>query len=170
MFIINDKNQIFNGFYFTYLEKDENIEKYNLQDPDITKLIEAVNNMGCKITRYEKAEDVKIKRVEIVSYEEAIEDTIGTEKILLCNDIAEIDEDIYNDVGIINYNCDEEGNYPEIFQYFLCRLNQYNINYIKEMYPKIIIGFSQKLKLDVLMVDNFGTNWKYVNTYKFINE
>lgn len=165
MFIINDRNQIFNGKTFVYVEKEENLADYNLQEVDEELLNKIISNTGCEITRYEDIDDVAIKRVEIVSYKEAIED-ITRGNVLLCNNIKSIDEDICNET--INYNCDEDGEYPDIFQYFLCDLTQCDLEYIKNMYPEIIIGYSKKLELHVLMVDHYGTSWCAVDTYRFI--
>lgn len=166
MFIINSRNQIFNGKFFKYLEKDEDLAKYNLQEIDEKLLQEIVDNMGCEIIRYENEDEVVIKRVEIISYKEAIWDIIKSD-MLLCNNIEEIDNSIFDEA--INYHSNEDGDYPEIYQYFLCSLDKYDIEYLEETYPEIIIGYSKKLDLDVLMVDHCGSSWDIVDTYKFIN-
>lgn len=110
---------------------------------------------------------MKIKnKTEMVPYMEVAE-LIG--ELVLCNNIADIDESIY---GNMEYNKDnyEEDVYPTIRQWFLCNLSEWEINYIKRVYPDVILSYSDKLDLDILCVNHSGTSWNCVETTKIIEE
>lgn len=79
--------------------------------------------------------------------------------LILFNDIHEIDPDFHNET-----EPDEEGNYPEIHQYFLTALNDKNVEWMRKTFPDVILAYSDKLGLWVLCVDHFGTSWDYVWT------
>lgn len=76
--------------------------------------------------------------------------------IVLCNEIAKLDDSIFYNVNE-NY-CEEK----EIYQYYLCNLSEYE----KEQLTNcgVILSYSNMLDCDVLMVDHFGTSWDYVLT------
>ena len=76
--------------------------------------------------------------------------------IVLCNEIAKLDDSIFYNV---NKNFDEE---TEIYQYFLCNLSEYEQEKLTNC--GIILSYSDMLDCDVLMVDHFGTSWDYVLT------
>lgn len=82
--------------------------------------------------------------------------------MILCNNIAEIDESIYNN---LKWQPDEEEGddweYPEIYQYYLVNTDSYFFEQYKENF---IMSYSDKLDLWVLCVDHFGTSWKYVSS------
>ena len=102
--------------------------------------------------------------------------------IVLCNEIAEKDESVYSNMIIEDatkyynengeeisedeyYNDDNayaENNTTDIFQYYLCNLNEYD----KEQLQKagVILSYSDLLDLDVICVDHWGTSWDYVLT------
>ena len=111
------------------------------------------------------------------SYRTIVERFIGD--IVLCNNAVEVDsyilenmdgfkyinsageyvteEEYYNDMtGEI------EIDYPEIYQYYLCHVGQYD----KEFCQKcgLIFSYSEVLDCDVLCVDHWGTSWDYVLT------
>lgn len=73
---------------------------------------------------------------------------------ILCNSIDGIDESIWENVR--NYNDDD------IYQYFLCNLNEFEREMLLDY--GIILSYSEKLDLDVLLVDHLGTAWDYVMT------
>ena len=77
--------------------------------------------------------------------------------LILCNNIAEIDESIWNNF----INAYEEVD-MDIYQYCLCELN----NYIKDKLADygFILTHSDLLGLDVLCVTHCGTSWDYVMT------
>ena len=91
-----------------------------------------------------------------VSYRRIIDRYIHD--LVLCNNIVEIEEflecQLYDTYGEIND--------LEIYQYYLCNLNEYEEETLKEW--GILLAYSNKLELDVLCVDHFGTSWDYVLT------
>ena len=90
-----------------------------------------------------------------VSYKRIVDRYISD--LVLCNNIVNIDESLWeNSTGI------GEGDYPEIFQYFLCNIS----NYVKEQLEEwgFLFSYSNMLDLDVLLVDHWGTSWDYVMT------
>ena len=112
------------------------------------------------------------------SYRTIVEYFIGD--IVLCNNITEIDESIYDNLPIKEryynendeeiteeeyYNDDNayfDNSAPEIYQYYLCHVSDYE----KEQCEKagLILSYSDKLECDVLCVDHWGTSWDYVLT------
>lgn len=82
--------------------------------------------------------------------------------MILCNNITDIDESIYNN---LEWQPDEEDGdeweYPEIYQYYLVEPNSYFFEQYKENF---IMSYSDKLDLWVLCVDHFGTSWKGVSS------
>ena len=71
------------------------------------------------------------------------------------------------------YN-EENDEYTEIYQFYLCNLSESDISSLKELTNDnndIIISYSDMLDCDVLMVDHWGTSWDYVSTsLKLTNE
>ena len=97
------------------------------------------------------AEELRTGRV---SYRRLISAYI--KDLVLCNNIIEIDESVD-----FNVNCNFVPN-EEIYQYYLCNLSSYEREQIEEY--GIILSYSDKLDLDVLLVDHWGTSWDYVMT------
>lgn len=97
-----------------------------------------------------------------VSYARAIKNLVGD--IVLCNNIANIDYDIFSNIINDNYydKDDEEYEDNEFYQYYLCNLDEWQKNRLKE--TDVIISYSDVLDCDVLMVDHYGTSWDYVMT------
>lgn len=112
------------------------------------------------------------------SYKTLVNYYIGD--IVLCNNIAEIDSSIYDNLEIEEkyynengeeiteeeyYNDDDaycENNTPEIYQYFLCNVSQWDAEQAKK--AGLILSYSDMLECDVLCVDHWGTSWDYVLT------
>ena len=90
------------------------------------------------------------KEKGFASYKTIIERFVGD--IVLCNNIAEIDSSIWDNMNI----CED------IYQYYLCNISDYE----KEILTSagVIISYSDMLECDVLCVDHFGTSWDYVLT------
>lgn len=111
------------------------------------------------------------------SYRTLVDYYIGD--IVLCNNIAEIDENVgFFESNIKYYNekmeeitedeyLEDDNAYsvedtPEIYQYYLCNLTEFNRKEAIE--SGLIISHSDKLDCDVLCVDHWGTSWDYVLT------
>ena len=104
-------------------------------------------------------EELKTGRI---SYQRAIERFVGN--IVLCNNIANIDYDIFSNIINDNYYDEDDEEYKdnEYYQYYLCNLDDWEKNRLKE--TDVIISYSDVLDCDVLMVDHYGTSWDYVMT------
>ena len=98
------------------------------------------------------------KEKGFASYRTIVEYYIGD--IVLCNNIANIDESIWNNLK--NGYDEETEEYAEIYQYYLCNINDWTVKELEEM--GIILSYSDMLECDVLCVDHFGTSWDYVLT------
>jgi len=113
------------------------------------------------------------------SYRTLVEYYIGD--IVLCNNIVEVDDSVYYNMAEPNekyYNENDEeityeeyledenayadNNTPEIFQYYLCNVSNYDKEFLES--AGIILSYSDKLECDVLCVDHYGTSWGYVLT------
>ena len=112
------------------------------------------------------------------SYRTIVEYFIGD--IVLCNNITEIDESVYDNLPIeeIYYNENDEkiteeeyynndnaycdNSAPEIYQYYLCHVSDYEKKQCEK--AGLILSYSDKLDCDVLCVDHYGTSWDYVLT------
>ena len=99
------------------------------------------------------------------SYRTLVERFIGD--IVLCNNIVDIDVDIWDNVEVGHLYDEETDEYTEIFQYYLCNVSQYEIEALRELTKNnndIILTYSNVLECYVLMVDHWGTSWNYVLT------
>lgn len=91
-----------------------------------------------------------------VSYRRIIDRYIHD--LVLCNNIVEIEEFLECQL----YDTYEEIDDFEIYQYYLCNLSEYEIEQLEDY--GILLAYSNKLGLDVLCVEHFGTSWDYVLT------
>lgn len=120
------------------------------------------------------------KEKGFASYRTIIEYFVGD--IVLCNNIINIDDSVYDNLMLEEetkyYNENDEEitedeyyedpnayadyNTPEIFQWYLCHVSEYE----KEQLQKagVIMSYSNTLECDVLCVDHWGTSWDYVLT------
>jgi len=79
--------------------------------------------------------------------------------LVLCNDIAKIDESIYYNE---RFNSgDEEENQVEIYQYFLTSYSESDVEYLEKTFG-LLFTYSDKLDCFVLCVDHWGTMWDSV--------
>lgn len=119
------------------------------------------------------------KEQGFASYRTLVDYFIGD--IVLCNNIIDIDENIYDNMQngykyVDHYTGEEktqeeyykdnddniEIEYEDIYQYYLCNINEYNKEKLIE--AGLIISYSDMLDCDVLCVDHYGTSWDYVLT------
>lgn len=92
----------------------------------------------------------------------AIVDSVISQRIL-CNEINDIFLDLEFITGV-DYD-DEDFEYPEIYQYYITDLADYDVEYIKERYSdELIIAYSNTIDKYILCVDHWGTGWDYVLT------
>lgn len=99
------------------------------------------------------------------SYKTLVNRFVGN--IVLCNNIVDIDESIWENVEVGQLYNEETDEYTEIFQYFVCNVSEWEIETLKELTKDnndIIISYSNVLDCHILMVDHFGTSWDYVLT------
>lgn len=80
--------------------------------------------------------------------------------MILCNNIADVDENIYDN---LEWQPEEEDDdnweYPEIYQYYLVDVDNC---FFEEYKDHFLMSYSEKLDLYVLCVGHFGTSWKYI--------
>ena len=110
-------------------------------------------------------------RTNRISYKRLVNAYI--ENKLLCNNIDEIDEFIYDNIVVGELYQYEYNEYDyeviDIYQYYLCSLSEWDIESLNELQKQkksndIIIAYSEILNLYVLMVPHCGTSWDYVMT------
>lgn len=109
------------------------------------------------LLKWEKMGDYE-KQQGYASYRTLVEYYIGD--IVLCNNIVNIDESIYDNMTN-GYDEDTE-EYKDIYQYYLCDITEWDRKELEEM--GIILSYSNMLECDVLCVDHYGTSWDYVLT------
>lgn len=78
---------------------------------------------------------------------------------ILCNNIADIDMSIYDNMQFNAY--DEEGNYFDIFQWYLTDCSEEDMEYLRDTFG-LKFTYSELLDVFVLCVDHYGTSWDYV--------
>ena len=83
--------------------------------------------------------------------------------LVLCNNIAEIDNSVYDNTRFSFYDEDEETE-TEIFQWYLTNLSLDDVEWIEKNFPDLKFTYSGLLDCFVLCVDHYGTNWEYVAT------
>lgn len=88
-----------------------------------------------------------------VSYRRII-DRYTDGEIVLCNNINGLDNSIWENI------CGEYEEDLEVYQYYLCNLNEYQMKELVKC--GVIVSYSNMLDLDVIMVDHYGTSWDYV--------
>lgn len=78
---------------------------------------------------------------------------------IMCNNIAEIDPSVYDNFRFELE--DENGNYKEIFQWFITDCTDNDVEYLEETFG-LLFTYFDLLEKYVLCVDHFGTAWDYV--------
>ena len=87
--------------------------------------------------------------------------------LILCNNIPEIDNSIYDNIETWSLYQPEEWYEDEIkyiYQYYLMNASSRDIEYVNEHYPDVIIAYSDLLDVYVLLVDHFWTAWNGIAT------
>ena len=82
--------------------------------------------------------------------------------LILCNEIPELDESIWDNARFSTYN-EETEEYTEIYQYFLTNCSQSDVEFLEEHFG-LLFTYSEKLDLFILCVEHYGTAWDYVYT------
>ena len=83
----------------------------------------------------------------------------GGNSLILCNNIAEIDEGLWENCRFPLEN--EDGNPVEIFQWYLTDCSEDTVEYLEKSFG-LFFTYSEKLGLYVLCVDHWGPSWDYV--------
>ena len=79
---------------------------------------------------------------------------------ILCNNIVEIDQSIYDHM---NFNFYDEDDLPvDIFQWYITDCSQSDVEYLTK-YFDLKFTYSDMLDCYILCVDHFGTSWAYVS-------
>lgn len=79
--------------------------------------------------------------------------------LILCNEICEVDESVYENMRFELE--DKNGDYVEIYQWFLTSLSFGDMEYLERHFG-LHFTYSNKLDLYVLCVPHYGTSWDYV--------
>lgn len=110
------------------------------------------------ISNKEDLNDQELKTGK-VSYRRIIDRYISD--LVLCNDIVYIEEYIESQL-LDKYDLELEEEDLYIYQYFLCNLNEFEEETLREY--GILLAYSNKLNVDILCVEHYGTSWDYVMT------
>lgn len=84
-------------------------------------------------------------------------------QLVMCNNISSVDDSIWENFTE-NFQENEYGDYPEIYQWFLTNLSQYDVEWFVEHFD-LIFTYSEKLDIWILCVTHFGTLWSGVDWY-----
>ena len=92
------------------------------------------------------------------SYDTIVREFIGN--IVRCDKVMEVDEFLFDYIIVGDF-----GELPDIYQAYICNVDQWNIDQLKELScDEIILAYSQLLETEVLLVTHCGTSWKHVGT------
>ena len=91
--------------------------------------------------------------------------------LILCNDITEIDNSVYENQRFSNWinwetgeECDEDDEKAtevDIYQWYLTDCTEDAVKFLEKHFG-LLFTYSDLLDLYVLCVDHFGTGWDYV--------
>ena len=82
---------------------------------------------------------------------------------VLCNNIAEIDPSVFDNMRFSMYLDDDCENEIEIYQWYLLAANDWEIELAEKNFPDALFTYSDKLDCFVLCVDHYGTPWSGVS-------
>ena len=103
------------------------------------------------------------KRTKKISYARLIKRIC--DNMILCNDITNIDDSLYDNIIIGSVFDEEYDDFVEIYQFFIIDIDEYTIEKLQNLNcTDLIITYSEKLQNYILLVDHFGTSWDYVMT------
>ena len=83
---------------------------------------------------------------------------------VLCNNIPEIDNTIWNNMRWDYYN-EEDDSYEEIYQWFITDCSESDVEYLEEHFTGVNFTYSELLDCFILCVTHYGTMWKGVPSY-----
>lgn len=83
----------------------------------------------------------------------------GDCQLILCNEIASLDESIWDNMRFNYY--DEDDNPVDIFQWYLTSLSEWEVEWNEKTFD-LKYTYSDMLGCYVLCVDHWGTSWDYV--------
>jgi hypothetical protein len=78
---------------------------------------------------------------------------------VLCNNIADVDESIWDNMRFNGY--DEDDNPIDIYQWYITSASASDVEYLEKHFG-LLFTYSDKLDCFILCVDHFGTSWNYV--------
>lgn len=103
------------------------------------------------------------RRTGKISYARLIERI--SDNLILCNNIVNIDENLFGNIVLGEIYNEETEEETEIYQYFIIDIDDYTIETLQEAKCNdLIIAYSETLENYILMVDHLGTAWSYVMT------
>lgn len=79
---------------------------------------------------------------------------------ILCNNIVDIDQSIWDNFDKEIYN-EEEGRYTEIYQWYITDCSEMDVEWLSKKFD-VMFTYSEKLDCYILAVDHCGTSWDYV--------
>ena len=79
--------------------------------------------------------------------------------IVLCNNIPEVDESIWDNMRFDLY--DEDDNMVDIYQWYITDCNESDVEYLEKHFG-LLFTYSDKLDCYILCVDHYGTSWDHV--------
>lgn len=79
--------------------------------------------------------------------------------MILCNSIVVVDPSVYDEMRFSTE--DEDGNYKEIYQWYITDCSLHDVEYLEESFG-LLFTYSNALDCFVLCVDHFGTAWNGV--------
>lgn len=108
-----------------------------------------------KLNHYEK----KHNRISFYTLIKAI-----SYEMILCNNIAEVDQEIFCNEVIGTLYDEETDEYNDVYQYYIVNL-ACPIDILQKLNSDSLhILYSEKLDVYILAVTHFGTSWDYVLT------
>ena len=77
---------------------------------------------------------------------------------VLCNELPSLDPSVTENLGVRGHA------EMEIYQYYISDCTASDITFLQKNFPDLVFTYSEALRLYVLCVDMYGTNWAYCMT------